>query len=953
MIKKISCYSLLTLLLLFIITANAEESTDLSNQECIEHTSSQVQLDGLHLHIPYALANGTYYHADFEFIGDVNEELKWQLSNAVEANTPLPSPCISTVNITGNKVFLADIVAMQNSVFTETHYSANLILDSNNDGLFLSLIDYSQLDKTSAISKEIILILAVAGSEKDITLAWDVKDSATIDKTYHIHASNDANFQPDVSTLIKTVQGLRQTELTDLIPGTEYFIIIIAENANGDQIAVSNTLSARTFDKPVILNTSATLEQSEELNLGNPDIVAGNNISFILDTGDEIIPGQGNILVGKTSDGGYLRKIENVTQTNGELHLVTSNASMSDIFDAGSLSSSILLANISENAQAGGKSIKRFRTANASQVSQIKWDDDLLEITQTNHAYHDDELSVTPLSNGRSFKLDIDTEIRKKSRSLTHQLSSEVSIDASIDFEPTFETEVDWSFGSLNSAKVKATGNLTVALEADFEFKGKVNYVSPKKRILTKSFKARYLIGGIPVWQITTFTLDAQVTANAESAVVAGSEATTSAKVSLGATYANDSWSTFSSPIKLQNTIITDIGVKGKINAEVRLIPNIEARFYETTSANLSVEPFLDGKIAAESISDVDFVNKLFPGFITQMTDFDVDLGLECFMSANFKFVIKEFTQSLLDRTKICGEGTFTGAIEYPLFSLPELDVTAEQKDNLVFANAKVEDGINNLFDESSMEWFVVPEGPILNSSGKTMSFTPDPGIEAYQIFFSGHGRLGSIARQFVQSKITVVGIDENGGVVEGDGTGGAGGTGRDKVTFVFDAEAQIFTGASQTETTCNWLGSAEITMTIDFVDMRITQNEVWSMVRVGCLEPGSSGQFVPSNQSEDPFEVERSYPLIVEGDRFEGRQGEVLPLASFGVLRTEGTIDSDNGLTWADYINSSPADWLPGGRLTNTTIESSKIIGAFSLTIQDIENNQMIHLNGGFEVPF
>lgn len=758
MSKTISIYSLFLLLAFFVTTASAEKT----NYDCTKESSSQFQLDGFHLYIPYAKVNNIYYHADFEYIGSVNNALTWKMSKASIADANSLGSCLSTVDIVGDQVALTDVVAKQSINFTNKHYTANLKLVINDKGVFLSLVDYTVLPNS------VKLIMAIANSDKVITLAWEQTESTNTDISYLIYASTNVNFQLDAQNLVKTVKSTGQIELTDLLPSTDYYFRLVTQSKTGDQSIASNLITARTFDKPAVLNSTAVIKQSKNLNLGNIKSIDDNNILFTLNEANKNSLSSGDILIGETEKGGYLRAIESVMQSNGELHLTTSNASLSDIFDTGSLSSSLVLTNISGESQARNKKTKHWKSADASQLSQEKWDNSLLTITQTNHAYADDTLSIIPSPNGHSFNFIGYPEGRIQSRVLTHQLSAEVSINASIDFEPTLETEANWSWGTLDSAKIKATGRLTVNLDVDFNFNGKTSYESPEKRLLTKKYLSLYLIGGIPVWQETTFTLDAQVKASAESEVHAGTNANSSASISVGTRYNGKSWSTISEPLTMQNSITADISIKGKVNAEVRLIPNVEVRFYKVIAGNLSVEPFLNGEIAAESVLYADILNRLFPGFITQMTDFDIKLGLECYVSADLDVIAS--TVSILDRTKICGKETITGEIEYPLFSLPELSVTVKNQGEQVIATAGAAYGTNNEFNADSVQWFLEPEGPELNITREvvdlelgddginkvyfSMSFTPDSDVDAYLVYFSGYGRLGEVARQVVRTDL-------------------------------------------------------------------------------------------------------------------------------------------------------------------------------------------------------
>ncbi len=727
---------------------------------CTLSTYSELDLSNLQLHMPYTQYNGVYYDVTFNHIGLVDGKLTWQIAAADIESPTLPSNCSATVSISNNMVALTEL-KVKNSDIT---YTANLALDLSGSAILLKLVDYSEVASSSGGTSssepadELKLLLVVAGSDSTVTLAWTAytaNSTVVSEMLYHIHLSTDEGFEPDSSTLFNTLQGQAQTEISGLNAGTKYYIIVVAEDSTGASLN-SNSLTATTFSTPVVIDSSVTFEKSEDLLLGEATATTAQ-LTFTT-TSQTSLPAVNTLLAGETADSGYLRWVDSISQSGSTVQITTRDASLNEIISTGRLNSEVLLQDLSDSTQTSLTRKRTWYQLDNSRISHLAWDNGLLDITQIEHATIEDGIQIQPGDSARNYRIKLRSTGKRSS-------SNEVTVDAEITFNPTLATDIDWSLLSgVKSASVATSGTLGIEVKASYDFEGSVEFKPDQKRLLTKTFRAKYLIGGVPVWQVTTLTLDVQISATASSEIKASSTAKASASFGFGSNYLNGSWSTFSNPVTTSRSLTADISVNGKVEAEVRLIPNIKTKFYQAISGNISVEPFINDKLEAQALSNSDLLAGLSINYV-QPTAFNIDLGLECYMSVQLTKIFSGI--SLLDKTKICGKDTFTGDLSYALFALPELGLTQNENTNsestdLLFTGT-AKNGTNNDFDNSSAQWFISPEGPILSVTNNTtsdfsskMSFTPAPTVDKYTIFFSGNGVLGEIGRQYKQLEVNL-----------------------------------------------------------------------------------------------------------------------------------------------------------------------------------------------------
>ncbi len=592
------------------------------------------------------------------------------------------------------------------------------------------------------------LILAVASSEKQIRLAWAADSS---DSVFHLHLSTQADFTPSANTLVDSLSGIYQADVSNLQANTTYYVRIISENPQGVLSEPSNELSVTTFAGPVVENNTTIVQQAEDLGLGIATL-SGSTLSIPL-LGSETMPTIGNILVGETNNGGYLRWVDDMDVQDNTLVISTRSASLSDVFSSAQINSQVKLSDITASGSRGRVS----RAKDASLVSTMNWQDDFLSISQTSHAVNEAGLRIQPLQ-ADTFEIELQTLNQTKQRAVSTTSEGGLTITAEVKFEPTLTTRAKWDFLSLESAQIDAKGKLTFSLKADYNFSAAASIETEPRRLLTKTFVSRYLVGSVPVWQETTITLDATFSARAEAKIKASTEARSTTEVSLGASLSQGSgWSSYSSGPTLENTITSDISIKGGVSAEARLIPNVEVKFYQVIAGNISVEPYLKGEIEYQAEKNIELLSGYFPPSFVEARKFDVDIGVQCFVSAKLTKIFSDI--SLLDKTAVCGTDSPTGPLEYKLFSLPEIALSSSQSgDGVYTVTAAIKDGTHDPFDAASANWYIYPEGATMKIADDRRSVSISPGssgsVTNTRVFFTGYGVLGENATQVEQIEI-------------------------------------------------------------------------------------------------------------------------------------------------------------------------------------------------------
>ncbi|RKZ77908.1 MAG: hypothetical protein DRR19_27235, partial [Candidatus Parabeggiatoa sp. nov. 1] len=619
-------------------------------------------------------------------------------------------------------------------------------------------------------------IVQIVSTDVDgASLAWlPASDNKTLADAirYEVHLSDQPGFEPMVNTLHTSVTGVNQVELEELTTATSYSVLVVAVDADGNRSKERDYRTVTTFEQPVVVSSTTKFAVDKQLGLGEATTEDGTVFTYPSPT-PNVQPEVASVLFVNVGRDVYLRKVDSVENTAAGLVVHTSEGALTEVLETGTIDTQLKLFDINDVAsrsgtQAGLRTSRSLRDGIGRHI--ISWQNDLLVAEQTDHVEDDNSNRVR---NTRQ-KLEYEKEVSKSGQSdETDQFlnesgeketvkfgsKSEPGLISDIKFEPQLKTKVAWEkFGGvpvgLKEARIVASGHLTAKLGVTYNFGAEVD-VEKKFELFKRTFYSTYTVG-VPVYQVTTLSLNAVFTAKAEAKIDAEAIATAVTFLKIGITWnpVEEKWENIFEK-GFTNSITADVKVHGEVVGEVRLIPNIEVEFYKSLAANLSIEPFIKATIAAETSAHENILEGW--GYLkTQLTKFEVDLQVEVFISASLEIFSKEWFK--LEKTNIWASSWD------PLFSLPKLGLegASGKVGEAITLTATVEDGVRNPFNDSSIDWDVDPDKATV-SGGRTGTFESDE-EGTYTVFFSGCGNIlpCDFAKQFAFAEVTVEPEDDN-----------------------------------------------------------------------------------------------------------------------------------------------------------------------------------------------
>lgn len=616
-------------------------------------------------------------------------------------------------------------------------------------------------DTEAAVAASPVLTLMVSTGTDSIQMAWTSGSDGKLaeDKvTYNIYLSTDENFVPSSTNLKKSLIGKNQTKITGLSTDTLYYgkIRAVYSATNSD---TSNTLQSKTYKTAVTVNTSRILEKAEDLGLGKYSTTDGLVYTF---AGGGTAPATGSIFISENVDGGMtLRNVDSSYSSGGKIIVETSDASLTDILDSGSIYSSFKLFDVTSKAKSLTSQNSRILRstsmvdANGTQVDSISWNDDLLYVQQDNYAYKSDELNVSSKNNVSKIML-------KAAQSVNQSFTATVSTN----FEPELITSAEWGAtlaGGLDSAHVAAIGTLSLTAEAQYNFSA-AGDVENEFQLFSRNWTVFYYVGTVPVYQEITLSVDVKVSASALAKLQADATSTLSETVEVGATYDGNNWIPYINHGE-SDSLTASLDIVGKANAEIRVIPKITVGFYRVISADLSVEPLASSSLDFGTVTNnIDFL-AAHPNRLVDIKAFDNLLGMESNIGVTLGTL--GHTWDILPSTCILGTGDcLYGFSPVKLFSIPSfsLSQTGTLANDDIELSMTATDGVHNEFDPATIEWEVFPDDATIESNScvrstntTTCSATLTPGENGtYDVFASGYGILGEIARQYVDLEVEV-----------------------------------------------------------------------------------------------------------------------------------------------------------------------------------------------------
>lgn len=598
------------------------------------------------------------------------------------------------------------------------------------------------------------LALMVAKDTDKIEMAW-VPGSDGITPVgqikYRIYLSTSENFTPDPATLKKTVTGTSQTEITGLATDTLYYGKVVAEYSTSTSVP-SNTLQTKTYKYKVLVDSSAIIAKAADLGLGKHTTTDGTTYTY---SGGGTPPDTGAFLFSEDTAGGMTLRLVDSSSVSGDTVTVnTSDASLTDILDRGSIYSSFQLFDVAAQAKdlpAGSAKIafaKTLTLKDGSRQSSILWKNRLLAAEQTTYAYNEKELKVAPQGKSSVIKL---IEPKEVTESFTATVTAE--------FQPQLITTAEWGgtvVRHLDSAQVAARGTLSLTALAQYNFAASGS-VSKNFQLFKRTWISVYSAGAVPVYQEITLSMDITATAAAQAKLKAKAKANLTETVEVGARYDGSTWTPYITHGE-SDSLTASLDIVGKASAEIRIIPKIEVGFYRVSSASLTVEPFAQSSLTfADTTNNLDFL-AANPLHLIQLTSFGASLGMESNVAVTLSAL--GYSWDALPSTCVLGTGSscLYSFADIDLFSIPTFSLaTSSSSATSTDLELQVEDGVFNPFDSSSIRWEVYPDDATITigscfrfGTTNTCTATFTPGVEdVYTVFASGYGKLGEMGRQY------------------------------------------------------------------------------------------------------------------------------------------------------------------------------------------------------------
>ncbi len=636
---------------------------------------------------------------------------------------------------------------------------------------------------TSVQEKIPSLSLVVSQGLDTLHLAWiPGNDGVTPENLvqYDIYLSTTETFTPEPSSLKKTVVGISQTEITGLQSDTLYYAQIIATYRNYIS-EPSNILQAKTYKDSILVDSSVEIVIASDLGLGSH--TTSDGIFYTYSGGSP--PSGGSILFSEDVLGGMtIRTVvtSSVNPADGSVFVLTSEASLNDVIDRGSIYSSFQLFDVAQEAKGLSSTSTSSATArsaiqNGDDVySRIDWKKGFLSAQQITYSHQEEDFLVFPEGDTSTIRLFQPNAVEE---------SFKASVTA--EFEPKLTTEAIWGgiiFKELLYAEIEAKGTLSLTAIAEYNFAASGD-ISKEFPLFERTWYALYAAGPVPVYQEITLSMGVKVSAEAKAEIKALAKAELVESVKIGARYHHElGWSPYIVN-KESTTLTASLDIVGKVSAEIRLIPKIDVKFYKVSNASLTIEPFVNSSLTVEETTNNLYFLAAHPDRLVQPTAFDTTLGIE----ANFAVSLSALGRSwdVLGSTCVLGTNADTCATAFnalALFSIPKFALTAGSstpptpsvlgETELQF---KVTNGANNTFANDSIEWEFYPADPLADIEPGACTLNPDGskncmaiftktfGAQAeHTIFSSGYGSLGEIARQYKE-----IALPDNGNTCTAD----------------------------------------------------------------------------------------------------------------------------------------------------------------------------------------
>lgn len=560
-----------------------------------------------------------------------------------------------------------------------------------------------------------------------IWVASTDRDTLSSDITYRIYYSQvQAEVESRGSAYITTAAGDLEAKITTLNADTLYYFVIEAFDADGNYSQLSGVRELKTISTPN-LGTGTPF-----YNINSNNINISGNTWTVPVTEFNNLPQVGEVLISDLESSFKVVRILSVINDAANYVINTEPGELSDIVKRLSISSDTSL--------------------NETDLSNILPGSGA--VTTANFAKND----TTLLTSQKVSRLKI-SACRNPTVTLTQEQLNQIEIENIYKFDPRVLNNlvVDLSnpFSPTLTGSIEYIGNISVGIKTVFVVSDTISgsFVCELAGLpLKRTFTYPSGIGPLPVVQ--DVSLDAKIVINFSSELNLNGSAKFVAHGTLSGKLYKDAitnqWVTENPD--LQQGYETEYGLNftARLRSRAAIIPKLSTTLYKAATVSLSAESGANASIT------IDIIDSNGP----VLEEFSADADIKLLLAADFTMFGYTFFD--LPEREIYTSPTFkifdtseTCTNESPSKENCQADkiITRNPDDKKIDLILYSVDGTNNKFDLGSVKWDVTPaNGHIeVNKDDPRKAVLNIYDEEAYTVTASANGRLGKVARKYVQ----------------------------------------------------------------------------------------------------------------------------------------------------------------------------------------------------------
>lgn len=580
------------------------------------------------------------------------------------------------------------------------------LVAENKYGSTEKTVTVTVLSDAAAPSKPTLDMLLSSGSMVEINWSASSDDHTTQDNIiYNVYYSDSGpKTSSDELTLIDSVIGSTNLTFSSAQPNSLYHIYLTAEDKAGNVSSLSEAKFVKTGEVEVVLRDDRPMTILDDI-----------GAEYVVQSSTEILITQINAdqhlsigdLIFIDSETHYLSgEIQDITTSPEGIRVIIRAINPLDLIQEGDININVSPAD--NESSAVTETAPATMSLSSFLGSNITFDDEVALGPLTVGL----SVNVTPTYNYTLQMRDYNTDIDLLELNVHADWTAEATstLRAAAEYSGTREFSID-ALNARRVIRVRLGRRLPLRFVLETEVNGSISLTSDGEAELSGTMNAVGII---------------------DETVV----------------YENDAWIYNSQSNIASMAFAPQLNVAATAQSTLVLIPKISLTAMGIFRSSSTVKGTIDAQMGAEPVPQLDTVTDVYPERVLQLSNLDINANTRCTNSTSLVLPLGLGERSLNEENGCTHD--------YPLFSLPAIDMTAEPIDQCTSYNVFADDtdGVNNPLNIASSQW-IRRVGEAATEVGPTgVSQWEYTGSEDGHIIFSAFGVLGEPARRFFAQDI-------------------------------------------------------------------------------------------------------------------------------------------------------------------------------------------------------